>query len=551
MDMRIRFALLFSLLLLFAQPLFSQATPSVTYSYSVSKQVYDCVPGAGTTYLTIYVYSSIKVTVNGASQTAPNSATYFAYPTGSINCPKNVTNPVQVTLNGTNTNYIVTLTPAPNNQLSVSTAEDFFPTYKVLSILYAPPGNQSSQGYTASTTNGTTTTVGSTFTYSSNTDIGISSTVEGISGSGGSSTGFSFSSIFSSSETQTFTDANTYSNNNDSLSYYNPNSSNIPNHGLDEILIWLNPEVVVNGTGQMPSAFSLTAAPIRNYSGAIADMIGVAAQDMEPTTSGVVTTRNPNGVVGVTTVDLSVLEPQQIEGNGDTPTFMPGLAAVCSNQTLYQEQLAYDIANPTKANGNSGGTQYCTQANQCGCTFADFAPIVQQDALLGYTCQKNSSGVITSCAGSQYSQTTDPTTLDGSGKATCEKNPIPQGSDCRYVMVPAASGSTAPFQAELEEGVPYNHSVTDSNTSTLTRGGSQSQVTGETGGFSTPFFKLSSSNSWTWTNSESTGTTTGSANSMNLNLQTNTTSCSEWVSLFEDTIYHTFVFQTLGSVGCP
>ena len=540
-----------ALLLLFAQPLLSQATPTISFSYSISKQVYDCNPGSGTQYLTIYVYSNIKVTVNGVAETAANSATYWVYPTGTY-CPKSpVVNPVRVTIPGTNTTYIVTLTPTSSDELLVSTAEDFFPTYKVISILYAPPGDQSSQGYTTSTTNGTTTTVGSTFTYSSNSEIGVSSTVDGITGSAGGTTGFSFTTIYSSSETQTFTDADTYSNNNNTLAYYNPNSSNVANHNLDEILVWLNPEVVVNGTGEVPSAFSLTAAPILDYSAAIADMIGVAAQDMEPTTTNTVTPRNPNGAVGVTTVLVAVLDPQEIEGNNDTPTFMPGLATVCANQALYQEQLAYDIANPTKANGNNGGTQYCTQANQCGCTFADFAPIVQQDALLGYTCTKNASGVITSCTASPYSETTDPTTLDGSGKSTCEKNPIPAGSDCRYVMVPAGLGSTAPFQAELEEGVPYGHVVTDSNTSTLTRGATESQSETETSGFSTPFFKLSSSDGWTWTNTETTGTTTGSANSMNLTLQTNTTSCSEWVSLFEDTIYHTFVFQTLGSVGCP
>lgn len=543
---------LFSLLFLFAQPLFSQATVTIdSYSYEVQKQVDDCIPGAGTTYLTIYVYASIKVTVNGVAQTAPQSATYFVYPSGYL-CPKSpVVNPVQLTFAGTNTTYIVTLTPTPNDELLVSTAEEFFPTYKVLSILYAPPGDQSSQGYTTSTTNGTTTTVGSTFADSSDTSIGVSVSEFGITGSAGGTTGFSESNTFSSAETQTFTDADTYSNNNDSLSYYNPNASNIASHSLDEILIWLNPEVIVNGTGEVPSTFSLAAAPIADYSAAIADMIGVAAIDMEPTTTGTITTRNPTGAVGVTTVDLSVLDPQAIEGNGDTPTFMPGLAAVCASQTLYKEQLAYDKANPTKANGNNGGTEYCTQANQCGCTFADFAPILQQDALLGYACTKNANGVITSCTASPYSQTTDPTTLDGSGKATCEENPIPAGSDCRYVMVPAASGSTAPFQAPLEEGVPYSHVVTDSNTSTLTRGAMQTETMTEDGGFSTPFFKLSSSDSWTWTNFESTGTTTGSANSMNLTLQTNTSSCSESVSLFEDTIYHTFVFQTLGSTGCP
>jgi len=537
--------LLFPLLFLFVQTLLSQATPKVTFTYSVEE-----VPCgvAGTPETTLYMYSNIEVTVNGSTASAGNIA-YVVY--GSSQCgTSGPAGTPQVFIPGTNTIYVVTLTPTDEDELLVSTAEEFFPLYKVFSILYAPPGDQSSQGYSTSTTNGTTTTVGSDFTFSSNTEIGTSAGEYGISMSNGGTTGFSDSSTYSSSQTETITDATTYSNNCDSLAAYNPSGSNVVNHSCDEILIWLNPEVIVYGTGDVPSDFSLAAAPIADYSASIADVIEVPALDMEETTD-TVTPRNPTGAAGITTVDVSVLDPQEIEGNSDTPTFMPGLAAVCANQTLYQEQLAYDIANPTKANGNSGGTQYCTQANQCGCTYADFAPILQQDALLGYACTTNSSGVITSCTASPYNQTTDPTTLDGSGQATCEKNPIPSKSDCRYVMIPAASGSTAPFQAKLQNGDPYTHTVTDSNSSTITEGSSESQIVSETGGFSTPFFSIKETDTWTWTNTESTGTTTGSANSMNLTLQTNTSSCEEWVSLFEDTIYHTFVFQTLGSTGCP
>ena len=540
--------LLFSLSFPSVQTLLSQVTPKIDSFTYVVEQVPCGVAGAPPT--TLYTYSNIEVTVNGVTATAPTGAAYAVY--GSSQCGTNgPTGTAQVSFAGTNIIDVVILTPTPNDELLVSTAEEFFPSYKVVSILYAPPGNQSWQGYGDSTTNGTTTTVGSTFTESSNLDIGVSETDSGIGLSGGGSTGFSYSSTFSSAETQTVTDASTYENNNDALSYYNPNGSNIANHNLDEIVVWLNVETFVNGTNGVPSTFSLLPAPIPDYSAPIEDVIGVAAQDMEPTTTDTVTSRNPTGAVGVTTVDLAVLDPQEIEGNGDTPTFMPGLAAMCANQALYQEQLAYDIANPTKANPTSGTGAYCTQSNQCGCSFADFAPIVQQDALIGYTCTENSKGVITSCTASPYSQATDPTTLDGSGKETCEDNPIPKGSDCRYVMVPADPGSTAPFQAKLQEGEPYNHTVTDSNTSTLTGGESESQSSSEVNGFSLGFFSLKQTDTMTFTNFESTGTTTGSANSMSLNLQTNTISCEEQVSLFEDTIYHTFVFQTLGSAECP
>ena len=116
------------------------------------------------------------------------------------------------------------------------------PAYKVVSILYAPPGNQSTQGYTVSTTNGTTSTIGDGFTYSQ--QLTFSAGIAGVLG-GSASWGYSTGNSDSQAFTQSWTDATGYVNNDMGKSSLNPNASNVENHNLDLFLIWLNPQVAV------------------------------------------------------------------------------------------------------------------------------------------------------------------------------------------------------------------------------------------------------------------------------------------------------------------
>jgi hypothetical protein len=231
-------------------------------------------------------------------------------------------------------------------------------------------------------------------------------------------------------------------------------------------------------------------------------------------------------------VPLADLEPAQITAG--EPYFTPGLAQICANNTLYQEQLAYDKANPDYANGANDGTQYCTQANQCGCTPKDFAPILEKDILLNYnstTYQPNSS------TPTGYAGTTDPRTLDGSGYDTCSAGSIPDGSDCRYVIL------ESPEIEYLDINKPLNFTQNDQNTATFTSGLTVGESTGESIQVGGGVFSLKVTDTWMWSDTESTQTTSGSSNGMQLNLQTSTDTCGENVTLYEDTLYHTWVFS--------
>ena len=61
-------------------------------------------------------------------------------------------------LGGIAESNVVTFTVAAYSQ------NILYPAYQIISLIYAPPGNKSQDGYTDTTTNGTTTMIGSSFT---------------------------------------------------------------------------------------------------------------------------------------------------------------------------------------------------------------------------------------------------------------------------------------------------------------------------------------------------------------------------------------------------
>ncbi len=83
-----------------------------------------------------------------------------------------------------------------------------------------------------------------------------------------------------------------------------------------------------------------------------------------------------------------------------------------------------------------------------------------------------------------------------------------------------------------------------SDSTILTSGLSNSYTTGITIGASTPVYGQKVTDQWTWQNFENTGQANGSFNQTNVLLETTTSGCQEEVALYEDTLYHTIVFQT-------
>src|SRR5579872_134562 len=120
------------------------------------------------------------------------------------------------------------------------------PQYKVLSLIYAAPGNSSSAGYTTGTTNGTSTSVGSNF--SSGTSVTFSAKFVVVSAS--ATFGVTDTNGQTNQTTDTFSNAASISN------ISNSTAPNTLNHNQDLFLLWLNPVVTVQQTS--PTAISYT-----------------------------------------------------------------------------------------------------------------------------------------------------------------------------------------------------------------------------------------------------------------------------------------------------
>ena len=371
------------------------------------------------------------------------------------------------------------------------------PAYQVVSILYAPPGDLSNDAYGQSTTNGTLSSFASSFvngtsvTFNQGFMAGLFGATVGDSygHAGGTTTADQFQ--------EQFTDATVLEN--ASLK----GSKDALNHNNDLFVIWLNSEVQVTSNGNDPVSYNVGLQPASDGETSQPDIIRVPAYMMEP------------GSNGLTSVDFSWLNPQHYQ-SGNTTVYMPGLAAICKN-----------------VNWSEYNSRSCTTADQCGCQPSDFAPILAEDPLL------------------TYSGTDNPMNADTSGAKACLSPGL--NTDCRYIVVPDAPDSQT-AKAVLLEGPgssPTSFTQTDSYAQTQTLGGFDQQTMSATVKVQGLGFSLTHTDTMTIKNSESTGTSSGAGNSMSIYLNTDTAKCGEWISLYEDTVFHTFVMQEPGgNTGC-
>jgi hypothetical protein len=401
------------------------------------------------------------------------------------------------------------------------------PAYKVASIIYAPPGNKSQDGFTNTTTNATTTNIGSSFSQGTTTSIGVGFKLGGI--------GITASAMFGVTDTPSNSTAfqESFTNSSGTANQSNTSAPDAINHSNDLFLIWLNPQVTVFGNESAPVGYGIGTQPLANGDTATPDIIPVSAAAMEANSAG------------ITSVPTPKLGQQKTEQG-----WMPGLASVCKN--LIQSEY-----NPP-----SGPPSTCGLQDQCGCTPADFLPILQTDPLL--FSQGLSNPV------NPYPGTTSPLELNASSSEICGALPNPNltGSNCRYVPVPQTKGSSSQADPLLTgpdtQGGDNSPDafVQGENTQTTTTLGGQTQtsvgfgvrlnfgLTGGGSGSGGASINWGLSDRMTWTDSQSIGTASGSGVSLSVSLSSGTVGCSENIPIFEDTVYHTFVFQELADGSC-
>lgn len=280
----------------------------------------------------------------------------------------------------------------------------FDPSYQVVSLLYAPPGNQSTEGFGDFTTNGTTTSVGSSF-----------QNAKQISFSGGVlygetvSIGYSTTTSNSSAYQTTLTNQSGMTEEANTKSAYNPNGLNMPERQWDTFEVLLDPQITTasdDSNNVLGYAMDLQPANEQGWH-AYQDLVPAVAEDML------------NGTVPAGTLNQQIFPNEGGSGN----VYQPGFASICASLIA------------SEYNNNS-----CTLGDQCGCQLSDFSGILGQDGLLGWN-----SATLTANPVPAY---TSPLTVDTSGVTACEQ---PTSSDsCRYVPVPVSNSNPSPVSVLLD-----------------------------------------------------------------------------------------------------
>ena len=392
----------------------------------------------------------------------------------------------------------------------------FDPSVQVLSVLYAPPGDQSTTGYTNGTTNGTTTSVGNSFTQSYGVEFDGE---ENIFGDFGGSIGYTNADTTGNTTAYqtTLTDMTGISGLANTLSTYNPNHLDLPDRRWDSFLTLLNSQITTASDDSGDNiGYSVGLVPVSSD-----------GWTTDPATTEEVAEDMING-----TVSTATLEPNPLPRlPGQPQYFLPGLASICKN--LMTSEYT---------------TGSCTSADQCGCQKSDFSTILGQDTLLGWN-----AGTLTASPMPAYESPVD---ADSSGAACLTPN---SSLSCRYVPIPQSTTNPAPQPVQLSYGFANSFTQSDATSTSVTFQEQQSHTVTVSvffgwniGAWGTGVnAKIKNTDSWTWTNTETQGKINGVQNSMNVNLETNNSGCAETNYVYEDTVYHTFVVQPPNPIYVP
>jgi hypothetical protein len=374
-----------------------------------------------------------------------------------------------------------------------------YPQYEVVSIVYSTPGNESSNGFTNTTTDGTTTGIGSN--YSAGWTDTFTSGLDGLLGGGT----MSWSYGITASDGSTTTWSNTVADASGVANASSPSGPNNVSHNQDLIIVWLNPSIQLATTGSSTSIFGLGTQLQSSGAGEAVDTVEVTAKTMMANSSG------------VTIVPLAILEPQTYDGQT-----LPGLAAICANQQYYPNNCS-----------NSPN-------QQCGCVPSDFTNILAADPLVN------------------YNQSENPLDLDTSGATACT-NPA-STAKCRYVPIMTTNGGSLQESEPVAgpecsgcDPIINTFTQTDSTQTAETLNESLTQTVSYGWSVTLPGQSgISSTDTFAWTDSESTGSVNGSDHTMTVTLESSTVGCYEEIPIFMDTVYHTFVFyMPSGNNSCP
>ena len=308
-------------------PKASQVTISVRVdgTYAIRGQFYgggslSTVAGTITAASGFYIagqgqYLYLPVTFQSSGTSGSLSGSFTAHYTCSGDC-------TQSTLN-------VTISTGGNNIVASASAS---PAYYVLSLLYDPPGDQSSSGFSNQSSAGSSTSISQNFD--------VSTTLSFTAGFFGAGAGVTFGSGVTTGTGSSFT-----------TTYQAASGAQLGSvqqaidHNQDQFFLLVDPTFTLTQTGSNSAQYvispSVDATGNFGSTGTPHDILNV----------------NVLGLKTPSQIPVDLLKPQVVTAG----TTLPGLSFVC--------------AHPLPA-------AQCTQANACGCVASDFAGIVAQDPLV-------------------------------------------------------------------------------------------------------------------------------------------------------------------------